>query len=63
MHDEVIKRANILFRYFAKYDSLDDKIIEKIIERINNDFMKKLLIEIVSELPRQKKIFYLKDYH
>ena len=55
VHDEVIKRANILFRYFAKYDSLDDKIIEKIIERINNDFMKKLLIEIVSELPRQKK--------
>jgi len=55
VHDEVIKRSNILFRYFARYDSLDDKIIEKIIERIDNDFMKKLLIEIVSELPRQKK--------
>ena len=55
VHDEVIKRANILFRYFARYDSLDDKIIEKIIERINNDCMKKLLIDIVSELPRQKK--------
>ena len=55
VHDEVIKRSNILFKYFAKYDSLDDKIIEKIIERINNDFMKRLLIEIISELPRQKK--------
>ena len=55
VHDEVIKRSVVLFKYFAKYDSLDDKIIEKIIERTTNDFMKKLLIEIVSELPRQKK--------
>ena len=56
IHDEIIKRSFNLFKYFAKYDSLNDKIIEKIISRQeNNDLMKKLLIEIVSELPRQKK--------
>ena len=56
IHDEIIKRSINLFKYFAKYDHLSDTIIEKIIERQNNnELMKKLLIEIISELPQQKK--------
>ena len=56
IHDEIIKRSFNLFKYFAKFDLLSDNIIEKIIARqANNDLMKKLLIEIVSDLPRKKK--------
>ena len=56
IHDEVIKRTTNLFKYFAKYNELNDNIIEKIIERqSNNELMKKLLIEIISELPKHKK--------
>ena len=55
-HDEVIKRSNNLFKYLAKYNCLNDNIIEKIIQKQNsNDSMKKLLIEIISELPKEKK--------
>ena len=61
IHDEIIKRAINLFKYFAKYDSLNDNIIEKIIEKqSNNEPMKKLLIEVVSELPKHKKDFLFK---
>ncbi len=55
IHDEIIKRSITLFKYFAKFDLIDDKIIEKIIERQTNDLMKKILFGIISELPRQKK--------
>ena len=56
IHDEIIKRGFNLFKYFAKYDSLSNDIIEKIIIRqTNNELMRKLLIEIISELPQQKK--------
>ena len=56
IHDEIIKRSINLFTYFAKYNCLSDNIIEKIIQRqSNNDLMKKILIEIVSKLPKEKK--------
>ena len=56
IHDEIIKRTTNLFKYFAKYNALNDNIIEKIIERqSSNELMKKLLLEIISELPKQKK--------
>ena len=55
IHDEIIKRSITLFKYFSKFDLIDDKIIEKIIERQTNDLMKKILFGIISELPRQKK--------
>ena len=62
VHDEIIKRYFIIFKYFAKFDVLSDDIISKIIERQeNNELMKKLLVEIISELPKQKKdILYKK---
>ena len=56
IHDEIMKRSINIFKYLAKYDHLSDNIIEKIIERQDkNELMKKLLIEIISELPQQKK--------
>ena len=56
IHDEIIKRSINLFKYFAKYDSLNDNIIEKIIEKqSSNEPMKKLFVEVLSELPKQKK--------
>ena len=56
IHDEIIKRSINLFKYFAKYDHLSDSIINKIIERqANNELMRKILIEIISELPKQKR--------
>ena len=56
IHDEVIKRSFHLFKYLAKYNCLNDNLIEKIIQRqTNNDLMKKLLMEILSELPKEKK--------
>ena len=56
IHDEIIKRSINLFKYFAKYDHLNDSIINKIIERqTNNELMKKILIEIIGELPKQKR--------
>ena len=56
VHDEIIKRSTNLFKYFARCDLLSDNIIEKIIARQSrNDLMRKLLIEIISELPQQKK--------
>ena len=56
IHDEIIKRSIYLFRYLAKYNCLNDNIIEKIIQRQkNNDSMKELLFGIVSEFPKEKK--------
>jgi ubiquitin C-terminal hydrolase len=62
IHDEIIKRSFGLFKYYAKFDYLSDDIISKIIERqTKNELMKKLLVEIISELPKQKKdILYKK---
>ena len=55
-HEEIIKRAGDLFGYLAKFNCLNDTFIEKIIEKQkNNNLMKDILIEIVSELPVEKK--------
>jgi ubiquitin C-terminal hydrolase len=56
LHDEIVKRSINLFKYFAKFDALNDSIIEKLIERQTNDLMKNILIEIISELPMKKKV-------
>ena len=55
IHDEIIKRSFNLFVYFAQNNILEDKFIEKILERQNNDLMKKLIIKIISVLPKEKK--------
>jgi hypothetical protein len=57
IHDEVIKRSINIFAYLARYNFLNDKFIEKIIERLNKsiDLMKKILIEIIKEIPKEKK--------
>ena len=55
-HEEIIKRAGDLFKYLAKFNCLNDNIIEKLIEKQKtNKIMKNILMEIVSELPSNKK--------
>ena len=56
IHDEIIKRSLHIFGYLAKYDCLNDDIIEKIIQRQKtNELMKKIVIEILSQLSKDKK--------
>ena len=55
-HEEVIKRAGDIFKYLAKFNCLNENIIEKLIEKQkNNNLMTDILIEIISELPLNKK--------
>ena len=55
-HEEIIKRAGDIFKYLAKYNCLNENIIEKLIEKQkNNSLMTDILIEIISELPLNKK--------
>ena len=55
-HEEIIKRAGDLFKYLAKFDCLNNNIIEKLIEKQkSNNLMTDILIEIISELPDDKK--------
>jgi ubiquitin C-terminal hydrolase len=55
-HEEIIKRSCDLFKYLAKFNCLKDNIIEKLIEKQkSNKLMKDILMEIVSELPLEKK--------
>ena len=55
-HEEIIKRSADLFKYLAKYNCLNNNIIEKLIEKQkNNNLMKNILMEIISELPIEKK--------
>ena len=55
IHDELLKRAGNIFKFMAKI-SLNDEIIEKLIEKSHdNELMKKILIDLISELPNDKK--------
>ena len=55
-HEEIIKRSADLFKYLAKYNCLNNNIIEKLIEKQkNNNLIKNILMEIISELPIEKK--------
>ena len=50
IHDEIIKRSITLFKYFSKFDLIDDKIIEKI---------KKILIKKIIIMKIKKMIWKL----
>ena len=55
-HEEIIKRSGDLFKYLAKYNCLNDDIVEKLIEKQKkNNLMKNILMEIISQLPIEKK--------
>ena len=56
-HDEILKRSIYLFKYLAFYDKLNEEILEKLIiaKNNNNEIIKNILIEIISELPFDKK--------
>ena len=55
IHDEIIKRCYDIFIYFAKNNLLENEFIDKIIERKDNNLMQKLLIKIITVLPKDKK--------
>ena len=56
IHDEVIKRSNDLFKYLAKYDKLDEDIIEKLMQGGDNkEIYKNIIIDVISEIPLDKK--------
>ena len=55
-HEEIVKRAGDLFKYLAKFNCLNDEIIEKLIEKQKkNNLILDILMQIISELPKEKK--------
>ena len=54
IHEELLKRANIIFKYLAIFNKLSDEIIEKLIKMQKNDAMKNILCDIIPELPSDK---------
>ena len=55
IHEEILKRANGIFKYLASFNKLDNEILDKLIKEQNNDAMKKILCDVISELPSEKK--------
>ena len=61
-HDEVIKRSNDLFKYLAKYNKLDEDIINKLIEEEKDkDIFKNIIIEVLYELNINKKVYLFEN--
>ena len=54
IHEEVLKRANIIFKYLASFNKLSDEILEKLIKEQKNDAMKNILCDIIPEFPSDK---------
>ena len=55
-HDEIIKRANDLFKYLAKHDKLEEDVINKlIIYEKKKEFYQNILIDVINKLPSLKK--------
>ena len=55
VHEEILKRANHIFKYLATFNKLDDEILDKLIQGQKNDAMKNILCDVISELPSEKK--------
>ena len=55
VHDEILKRANYIFKYLSSFNKLDDEILDKLIQGQKNDAMKNILCDVISELPSDKK--------
>ena len=56
VHEEILKRASNIFKYLASFNKLEDEVLDKLIKEENNDAMKKILCDVISELPSEKKI-------
>ena len=54
IHEELLKRANIIFKYLASFNKLSDEILEKLIKEQKKDEMKNILYDVISELPSDK---------
>ena len=55
VHEEILKRASNIFKYLASINRLDNEILDKLIKEQNNDAMKNILCDVISELPSEKK--------
>ena len=55
VHEEILKRANYIFKYLSSFNKLDDEILDKLIQGQKNDAMKNILCDVISELPSDKK--------
>ena len=55
VHEEILKRASNIFKYLASFNKLEDEVLDKLIKEENNDAMKKILCDVISELPSEKK--------
>ena len=61
-HDEVIKRSIDLFKYLAKYDKLNEDIINKLIQADDNkEIYKNIIIDVLFELPIDKKTYLFQN--
>ena len=59
-HEEILKRTHLIFKYFAKYDKIDDSIINFLENKIKTNVeFKNILCEIIMGLPikKREKIF------
>ena len=57
VHEEILKRTSPIFKYMASWNKLDNEILDKLIQGQKNDAMKKILCDVISELPPEKKTF------
>ena len=56
VHEEILKRASCIFKYLATFNKLEDEVLDKLVkEQTKNDSMKKILCDVISELPSEKK--------
>ena len=55
VHDEILKRSNIIFKYICINDLLNDEIINKLIKLKNNNNIRKILCEIIKNIKNKDK--------
>ena len=55
VHEEILKRASIIFKYLASYNKLENDVLDKLIKEQRNDAMKNILCDVIPELPPEKK--------
>ena len=55
VHDEVLKRTNIIFHYLASFNQIPDSIIKQLIDNKKIILIQKIISDIVSVLPIEKR--------
>ena len=55
VHDEVLKRTNIIFHYLATFNQIPDSIMKQLIDNKKIILIQKIISDIVSVLPIEKR--------